>query len=596
LPDAGGIMQIVGAKALRLAVLLVVLAASGQAAELIKDSDCLDCHNDNTLVKTNAAGRAVSLFVNEPVLRASVHSTNSCQACHPDITTKHPDDELAAKAVDCSRCHARQTESYGASVHGLALKAGDAAAPTCKDCHDGHELKPISDPASPLHFSNLGKTCGACHEQAAADVGSSIHGWAAANGKPEAATCIDCHAEHQIEELKTAGTLKISADVCSKCHASERINTKFNLPADRVETFFASYHGLASKYGSALAANCASCHGYHLVLPSADPRSTINTNNLVATCGQCHPGATDKFAQGKIHVAEVSPEQAEGLGGKANAWVRRIYILLIVATISVMLVHNGLLFIRKWIRLHRSEHRTIVRMNRQQRWQHFLLAFSFIVLAVTGFALKFPDSWIAKLLCSHEDFRRWSHRVAGVVMIVLGLYHVVYLLTTSDGRKLLKDFFPVKKDVADAAANVKYLSGKSPEKAKFGRFGYPEKLEYWAVVWGTIIMGVTGAMIWFKMGVTQYFPRWVVEVATTIHYYEAILACLAILVWHFYHVLFDPDVYPVNLACWDGKVTEHWQKDEHPLDAEAKTASHVPTGTTKNPGKQPDTSNEPAAA
>jgi cytochrome b subunit of formate dehydrogenase len=164
------------------------------------------------------------------------------------------------------------------------------------------------------------------------------------------------------------------------------------------------------------------------------------------------------------------------------------------------------------------------------------------------------------------------------VMIVLGLYHVVYLLTTKDGRKLLKDFFPVKKDVADAAANVKYLSGKSPEKAKFGRFGYPEKMEYWAVVWGTIIMGVTGVMIWFKMGVTQYFPRWVVEVATTIHYYEAILACLAILVWHFYHVMFDPDIYPVNLAAWDGKVSEHWLQDEHPLDPQAAP----PAGTTSS--------------
>jgi hypothetical protein len=52
----------------------------------------------------------------------------------------------------------------------------------------------------------------------------------------------------------------------------------------------------------------------------------------------------------------------------------------------------------------------------------------------------------------------------------------------------------------------------------------------------------------------------------TIHYYEAVLACLAIVVWHFYHVIFDPDVYPANLACWDGKVSEHWQEEEHPLE------------------------------
>jgi len=92
-------------------------------------------------------------------------------------------------------------------------------------------------------------------------------------------------------------------------------------------------------------------------------------------------------------------------------------------------------------------------------------------------------------------------------------------------------------------------------------------MEYWAVIWGTIIMGVTGLMVWFKMDVTQWLPRWLVDVALTIHYYEAILACLAIIVWHFYHVMFDPDVYPVNLACWDGKVSQHLQAEEHPLEA-----------------------------
>jgi cytochrome b subunit of formate dehydrogenase len=91
-------------------------------------------------------------------------------------------------------------------------------------------------------------------------------------------------------------------------------------------------------------------------------------------------------------------------------------------------------------------------------------------------------------------------------------------------------------------------------------------MEYWAVIWGTIIMGVSGLMIWFKIDVTHWLPRWAVDVALTIHYYEAVLACLAIVVWHFYHVIFDPDVYPANLACWDGKVSEHWQEEEHPLE------------------------------
>jgi cytochrome b subunit of formate dehydrogenase len=133
-------------------------------------------------------------------------------------------------------------------------------------------------------------------------------------------------------------------------------------------------------------------------------------------------------------------------------------------------------------------------------------------------------------------------------------------------------------------------------KPKIGRFGYSEKMEYWAVVWGTIIMGVTGLVVWFKMDVTQFLPRWAVDVALTIHYYEAILACLAIVVWHFYHVIFDPDVYPLNWACWNGKVSKHWQEEEHPLEAMPAApceASSDPAAAAH--GKAPATTRQPKA-
>jgi cytochrome b subunit of formate dehydrogenase len=110
-------------------------------------------------------------------------------------------------------------------------------------------------------------------------------------------------------------------------------------------------------------------------------------------------------------------------------------------------------------------------------------------------------------------------------------------------------------------------------------------MEYWAVVWGTVIMGATGLMIWFKMEVTRFLPRWVVDVATTVHYYEAILACLAILVWHFYHVIFDPDVYPLNRAVLDGRVSRHWLEEEHPLDPALTGAEPSPShGAASTPG------------
>ena len=552
-----------------LAAILVTLngpAAAASAAEPIKNSACLECHGDKTLAKTNAAGKEVSLYVDVAKLAASVHKTNTCASCHADITAKHPDNEVPAQPPNCKQCHEPQSESYGASVHGLALAKGQEGSATCTDCHDGHTILPPTSPASPLHFSRLAETCGACHDQAAKDVEESVHGKAVAEGRREAPTCTDCHSEHKITGLKSSSPLKISADVCSDCHASERLNTKYNLPADRVKTFFESYHGLAAQYGSTVAANCASCHGVHKILPSTDPRSSIHKTNLVVTCGKCHPGATENFAQSKVHVDAEATSGGADVGEQINRWVRRIYLVLIVGTIGFMLAHNLALFGKKVRARYRAADLRILRMNLSQRVQHLILAGSFIVLAVTGFALKFPDSWLGKAMGSNEIFRRWSHRIAGVVLLAAGVYHVVYLLRTREGRQLVKDFLPVKKDIKDVSDSARYLTGLSTAKPKIGRFGYAEKMEYWAVVWGTIIMGVTGLVIWFKMDVTKFLPRWAVDVALTIHYYEAILACLAIVVWHFYHVIFDPDVYPLNWACWNGKVSRHWQEEEHPLD------------------------------
>ena len=531
----------------------------------LSNSDCLDCHSDNTLAVTNTAGVAKSLFVDAAVLSASVHKTNSCISCHSDVTAKHPDDNRLLAPVNFARCHGQQGESYGASVHGLARKSGHENAAACADCHGSHDILPPTSPASPLHFVHQAQTCGRCHAQQARDVAASVHGKAMATGERDAPTCTDCHSEHKIQALKDDSALAIS-EVCSRCHASVYLDGKYNLPADRVKTYLESYHGLAAQNGSVVVAHCASCHGYHKILPSSDPVSMINTNNLVATCGQCHPGADKMFVSGKIHEDISAAGAGHDLGGRISSWVRRIYLALIFVVVGSMLVHNVLLFQKKVAAHLRASGRPVLRMSLSHRWQHAVLALSFITLAVTGFALKFPDSGLAAMLGSSEPVRRWIHRIAGIVLLLVGLYHLIHILTTKEGRRLVRDLFPVKKDLDDIRCAIRYLAGWSDEKPKIGRFGYAEKMEYWAVLWGTIIMGATGLMIWFKLDVTRFLPRWAVDVALTIHYYEAVLACLAIVVWHFYHVIFDPDVYPLNTACWNGRVSEEWQKHEHPLD------------------------------
>ena len=98
----------------------------------------------------------------------------------------------------------------------------------------------------------------------------------------------------------------------------------------------------------------------------------------------------------------------------------------------------------------------------------------------------------------------------------------------------------------------------------FRRFSYAEKAEYWALVWGMFVMAATGLMAWFKVFVGERVPGWWVDVAITIHWYEAMLATLAIIVWHIYAVIFDPDAYPMNWAWFDGKMSIEHYEHEHP--------------------------------
>jgi formate dehydrogenase gamma subunit len=231
-----------------------------------------------------------------------------------------------------------------------------------------------------------------------------------------------------------------------------------------------------------------------------------------------------------------------------------------------MVVHNAAIWLKKAAAKRKLERRAIVRLTLNQRVQHWLLLVSFILLVLSGFALQYPDSWLAWLLGASEGFRRTLHRIAAVVMLVTGAYHILYLVLTAQGRQWVKDMRPRFKDLQDGFQNLAYYFGLKDSKPRIGRFGYTEKAEYWAVIWGTLIMGLTGLMIWFKISVFGFLQRWWIDVALAIHFYEAVLATLAIIVWHFYHVIFDPDVYPVNFAFLDGRMSEELYKEEHELD------------------------------
>jgi cytochrome b subunit of formate dehydrogenase len=191
---------------------------------------------------------------------------------------------------------------------------------------------------------------------------------------------------------------------------------------------------------------------------------------------------------------------------------------------------------------------------------------------VTGFSLMFPYSvWTIIIIRFFGGFylRGVIHRIAAVVFVGLSIYHLGFLLFTPRGRKETKELLPAKKDFSDFFQMLKYFAGWEKERPKFGRFSYVEKSEYWALVWGTLIMTITGILLWAETKTIGLFTKLGFDLAKVIHGYEALLAALALLVWHFYHVHFNPEDFPFKNKIWlDGKISREKMAKEHPLELE----------------------------
>ncbi|MBT8107702.1 MAG: cytochrome b/b6 domain-containing protein [Gammaproteobacteria bacterium] len=531
--------------------------------------DCAACHADIIEVQ------AVSVHGEQGTRRFSGAELPSCETCHGQLHTMVPASDPASPVSaanlgeTCGTCHGagqpapvgvrtlRPIEAYTASVHALA--AGDGhGGPTCSDCHTAHSPLQATDPASTIHRSNVPATCGECHRKITRQFERSIHGMAAQAGVLESPVCTDCHGEHRILAVGSpdspVSATNIPTRVCGPCHTDLKLNEKFGLPTEQVPTYGESFHGLASRGGSQRVANCASCHGVHNILPSSDPDSYIHADNLASTCGKCHEGAGTRFTIAPVHVI------AEDTPNIVAYWIRAIYIPLIWVTVIGMVLHNLLDLLKKtrtyslWRR--RAPERTVIRerMSIPFRITHAVAVVSFVVLVYSGFALKYPESWWAVMLqIGDNEFRGLMHRVAAVGLMGACVFHFAHIAVSARARKQMGAFLPKVADFREFGQRIAYNLGRRDTPPAPVRVGYVEKLEYWAALWGTAITAITGLILWFENLTLTWLPGWVPEAATVLHFLEAILATLAILVWHFYFVIYDPAVYPMDMTWLTGK-------------------------------------------
>ncbi len=526
-------------------------------------ASCANCHGSHFILPAS-----------DP--RSQVFKRNlpeTCGVCH-----KNPE---VAKKLGIKRPYAVQF--YLDSLHGKALvQNGLLAAPTCTDCHSAsHTIRRASDPRSTVYRNNIPQTCGRCHIGPLGEYSVGIHGKKLAEGNSKAPVCSDCHTAHEI--VGPTGGFKLASDeLCGKCHLS------------RLREYLQSYHGRAHDLGSQKVAACFDCHGMHAILPVSDPDSTLSATNRLNTCRKCHANAPPRFTSFRAHADYRDKQHYPML-----YWAFMIMTSLIVGTFGLWGIHTLFWVVRTFVvylknpAAFRKEKRHVrderqgklyTRFRPVDRFCHFLIIISFLILVSTGMPLKFHDSAWAKVmfnLLGGAHVAAKLHRFGAILSLTYLTIHLSSLLgpvkrrwdTFRDAsgkfraRRLLGFIFgpdsplPNWDDLRDIREHTKWFFGRGP-KPKFDRFTYWEKFDYFAELWGSAFIGISGLVMWFPVQVSHVLPGWVVNLAQIVHSQEALLAAGFILTFHFFNSHFRLEKFPLDTVMFSGRITEAEMRHE----------------------------------
>ena len=563
--------------------------------------DCSLCHQSN-MVKAESQG--IPLLYRQSVhgmAKLGKHDPRAplCQNCHGSHRILSPtatESKVSRKNVTttCSSCHvdredkpwqmksSNRVKAYASSIHGKFNQAfTNLPAAVCTDCHGEHAIAKVSKKESYVDRYKLPQPCSKCHQKLAEAYQASVHGKLLAKGNEDVPTCSDCHGEHTIQRHDDPSSPVYSGNVtktCSACHQNALLSSRYQMPPNREATYKTSYHGIAHGFGDRRAANCASCHGSHDILPSSDPKSRVNPKNLGETCGSCHSGPSHFLTLGKIH-------QNHTLRDNPLVFLIKLgYLILIVGLVGGFVAYIILdLFShyarRLFARLQgksaenqpRRAGKAYLRFPLSYRVQHIIMMLCFLTLIFTGLPILFPESSFFKAIFHTPgsfELRGLIHRGAAIVLIALTAVHTVFVLASRRARKDLAEMVPRIKDYKDFRKLIAFNLGSSKERPAYARFNFIEKFEFLAVVWGSFIMILTGLLLWFPGWSMRHMPKLGIDVAAAIHGYEAALAFLAIIIWHLYSVIFSPDVWPMSKVWLTGEMTEEEMEHHHPLELE----------------------------
>jgi cytochrome b subunit of formate dehydrogenase/nitrate/TMAO reductase-like tetraheme cytochrome c subunit len=556
------------------------------------DVACKDCHTNVTRPRHKAedladlTGDAICAqchTVAQRVVGRSVHGDKvTCVDCHGDAHTMLKNNDLLSpmspvgQVQTCGDCHAQlpgqeqMIDSFVHSVHGRGLlRSGLIGSPTCSTCHGGHRVFEVENERSPTSFKNSPQLCGDCHAYILDEwLNQSAHGAAWKEGNAETATCIDCHASHEIRDpvVDPLGRLGI-IDQCGDCHGKY------------YELYRGDFHGKATNLGLVVSATCADCHHPHATLGNEDPRSTIHPDNLQQTCGDCHGPVTMRFASYNPHIDASDPGD--------NFYVYLIAMAmhaLIIGVFGFFGIHAILWLQRGIVGMKRGEYlghhspsgQYVRRFKKRDITMHVVIIVTFLLLAATGLPLKFSYApWAQTLvdLFGGVENTMLLHRLAAIGTFGYFVSHLgilAYRFFVKREKGLFwgpNSMTPQLKDGQDIAAMFKYFLYKGPRPA-FDRWSYWEKFDYLAVFWGMMIIGGSGLMLWFPTFFTSVLPLpgWALNAAYVVHSEEALLATGFIFLFHFFHTHLRLESFPLDPVIFTGSQPLERFKEDRPLE------------------------------
>jgi cytochrome b subunit of formate dehydrogenase len=582
---------LIAASAVLLAGFLLPASAATDpppAADPLGNAACLGCHESGKSaaieVPGHEAGETRKLgSVETRKYARGVHGEMRCVDCHTDIVDaraqhqKLPD----ARPPNCVSCHEalwQKVEKEGTTAEnerlGMVMQNAEAyksslhASPDrdepwhakayCEDCHSSHAfaVPPKGSARRSAWHRSIPETCGSkCHEDQLEEYSTSIHGEELLeNNNIKSAVCTDCHSSHSISNTSSDKFKLANTSACGNCHAAE------------FAAYHDTYHGQVNRLGYTYTARCYSCHGSHDIRAVDDPNSKVSAKNRLETCQQCHndkkPGmhnATKGFASFGPHANTYDAKKYPQM-----FWSALFMRGLLLFVFAFFWAHSGLWYYREW-RDRREGKRKLVNVaglgldmhKHYQRfplgWRIVHLCFALVVMALvlTGTTALFANThWAQRVAAAlgGPSVAARIHHVCAALFLGIFLVHFVYVM-----QKLLRQrgfrwfgpdsLVPNWQDVRDCVGMFKWFLGRGP-RPQFDRWAYYEKFDYWAVFWGTNIIGWSGLMLAFPHITAQYLPGWVFNVATLVHGEEAFLAAVFLFTVHFFNNHFRPDKLP----------------------------------------------------